>query len=79
MRARKAFTIIELLVVIPVVVILAGTLLPALAVARERAPITHCANKERNFMLAFLTPFSNHDEHLPGHYWQITGYGLRPC
>lgn len=53
-QASKAFTLVELLVVIAIIGVLVGLLLPAVQVARESARRSACRNKLRQLALACL-------------------------
>lgn len=64
---RKAFTLVELLVVILVLAILAGLLLPAINQARAKAKAAHCANNLRQIYGAFLMYLQDYDDVV---FWQ---------
>ena len=65
---RKGFTLIELLVVVAIIAILAAMLLPALAMARERARSGVCMNNLKQIMLATLLYVNDNNEYLPPVY-----------
>jgi len=62
--AERAFTLIELLVVIAVIAILAGLLLPALAMAKDRSKSAYCANNLRQLIIATIN-YEDEQKSLP--------------
>lgn len=68
-RSRRAFTLVELLVVIGIIALLISILMPALRRAREQANSAKCMSNQRQIMMAFLMFASEHRNHLPGNWW----------
>jgi prepilin-type N-terminal cleavage/methylation domain-containing protein/prepilin-type processing-associated H-X9-DG protein len=62
---HRAFTIIELLVVVAVIAILAGMLLPALAKSRSKAQGIFCLNNSKQLVLAWTLYADDHRGRLP--------------
>jgi len=54
MRSTKAFTLVELLVVIGIIAVLMGLLLPSLMLARKNAQTIQCASNLRQFTTALI-------------------------
>ena len=65
MKLRKAFTLIELLIVIVIISILAGMLLPALLSARRKAKQVQCLSNIRQLNQALISYTINHNSYLP--------------
>lgn len=65
-RDRRAFTLVELLVVIGIIAMLISILLPALRKAREGANAVKCQSNLRQFMLAFTYFSLENKGRLPG-------------
>ena len=63
--ASRAFTLVELMVVLAIIAILAGILLPGLAGVKERARRTACKSNLRQFTLALHIYGGDHGDKLP--------------
>src|SRR5688572_27256381 len=64
-RNKRAFSLVELLMVIAVIAILASLLLPALSTSRERAHRISCANKLKQWTGAAWMYSADHDNLMP--------------
>src|SRR5262249_49532629 len=63
--ARRAFTLIELLIVIAVIAILAALLLPALTRAKQKAQGVYCLNNVKQFIAATHLYGGDSEDKLP--------------
>ena len=65
MRSRRAFSLIELLVVVSVIAILAAILLPTISMVRASAQTAQCASNMRQIGLAFHTYATEQEGFIP--------------
>jgi prepilin-type N-terminal cleavage/methylation domain-containing protein len=78
MKRKRAFTLVELLVVIVIIAILASMLLPAVSHAKASARLAKCKSNERQIMVAVHTYHSDYGA-FPLSAYQPTPLSKRVC
>lgn len=69
---QRAFTLVEVLIVIGVVAVLAALLVPVFSQAREKARAITCLSNERQIGLALMLYLQDYDEKYPQEYRPTT-------
>ncbi len=75
---KRAFTLVELLVVSAIIALLASLLLPALAVAKSKSLRTSCLSNLRQLRIAFVLDVSDNSDRFPDRRDLKSALGYRP-
>jgi len=70
LNSKRAFTLVEMLVVVAIIGILASLLLAALSRAKENGYRTQCANNFKQLAIGIQLYADDHGDQLPGPVWQ---------
>ena len=68
-KKSRAFTILELLIVVAIIAILAALLMSAIQTVREKAQRIACANNLRQLYLAFMIYYNDYGQLPHFYYW----------
>lgn len=74
-RARRAFTLVELLVVVSIIALLVSILLPSLRGARDQAKLLKCGTNLAIFGKALNIYASEYQDYVPRGIWKIKASG----
>lgn len=66
MKFKKAFTLVELLVVISIIALLLAILLPSLQLARKQATGVYCMQNQKSLLLAWKMYADNNNDRIVG-------------
>jgi prepilin-type N-terminal cleavage/methylation domain-containing protein len=76
--ARRAFTLVEVLVVVTIISLLAGILLPRFWAARDRAAYTACGQNLKNIATVLTTYANDNAQMFPPALSAIKAYATLP-
>jgi prepilin-type N-terminal cleavage/methylation domain-containing protein/prepilin-type processing-associated H-X9-DG protein len=78
-RARRAFTLVELLVVIGIIAVLIGILMPSLSKARRQANMVKCMSQTRQIATAVVFYTNDNKFWMPSPGWLANDQNMFPA